>query len=175
VSSRILVAGVGNIFCRDDGFGTAVAQKLAAERLPSGVELRDYGIRGVHLAYQLLDRYNLVVLIDAVERGGPPGTIYLIEPELNAAETADPPRVVVDAHHLAPDAVLALVPLLGGTLGHVLLVGCEPQSIGPGVGLSPTVERAVERAAGLVEDIVWTAATAPAELPGFVAREIGGT
>ncbi|MQA76737.1 MAG: hydrogenase maturation protease, partial [Solirubrobacterales bacterium] len=76
---RILVAGVGNVFCGDDGFGVAVAEHLAAATLPAGVELSDYGIRGIHLAYQLLDGYDLLVLVDAVQRGGEPGTVYLIE------------------------------------------------------------------------------------------------
>jgi hydrogenase maturation protease len=81
VSPRILVAGVGNVFRGDDGFGVAVARRLAHEPLPPGVELRDYGVRGVHLAYELLDGYDLLVLVDAVTRGSPPGTLYVIEPD----------------------------------------------------------------------------------------------
>ena len=180
MSPRILVAGVGNIFCGDDGFGSTVAQRLATESLPPGVELRDYGIRGVHLAYQLLDGYDVLVLIDAVERGGPPGTVYVVEPELEAAprpgEPGHAPELMVDAHDMAPDAVLAMVPILGGTLGNVLLVGCEPEQLAPGMGLSPAVERAVEEAAWLVMEIVRTAATtAPAGQPEVVATETGGT
>ncbi|WP_329006002.1 hydrogenase maturation protease [Kribbella sp. NBC_00709] len=147
----VLVAGLGNIFSSDDGFGVAVVDQLSRRSLPADVEVRDFGIRGIHLAYQLLEPYDLVVLVDAVQRGGPPGTVYMIE-----AEPGDEPGedVAMDAHDLGPDAVLSLVPRLGGTVGPVVVVGCEPAGIDPGIGLSPAVEDAVGTAVQMVIDLV---------------------
>jgi hydrogenase maturation protease len=155
---RTLVAGLGNIFEGDDGFGVEVVRRLAATEWPDGVELRDFGIRGVHLAYQLLDPYDLVVIVDAVQRGEVPGTVYVIEhgpDETLAAPAGDAP--LMDAHDLAPDGVLALVPRLGGTLCRVIVVGCEPASIMPGMELSVPVAASVERAAQLVTGLVMDA------------------
>ncbi|TDW15273.1 hydrogenase maturation protease [Kribbella kalugense] len=147
----VLVAGLGNMFCSDDAFGVAVVEELARRSLPDDVEVRDFGIRGIHLAYQLLEPYDLVVLIDAVQRGGPPGTVYVIEAEPGAEPG---PEVSMDAHDLAPDAVLSLVPRLGGTVGPVVVVGCEPTGIDAGIGLSPAVQDAVGTAAQLVIDMI---------------------
>jgi hydrogenase maturation protease len=151
MSKRILIAGLGNIFCSDDAFGVSVIERLAARSWPEGVEVQDFGIRGIHLAYQLLEPYDLVVLVDAVQRDGPPGTVYVVEAE---PDPEPGPEVSMDAHDLGPDAVLSLVPRLGGTLGAVVVVGCEPAEMGTGIGLSPAVEAAVETAAQLVTDLV---------------------
>ena len=170
---RALIAGLGNVFHGDDGFGVEVtARLLAADRpaWPDGVTVRDFGIRGVHLAYELLDGYDLVVIADAVSRGGEPGTLYVIE---HQRRPDDAPPAMVDAHDMAPDEVLALVPALGGTLGRVVVVGCEPELIGPTMGLSEEVGRSVERAARLIVDIVRDAsagAVAPAD-----GTRIGGS
>lgn len=153
--TRILVAGLGNVFEGDDGFGVEVVGRLAAHSWPDGVEIRDFGIRGVHLAYQLLEDYDLVVMVDAVHRGDVPGTLYVIE---HGADPAEPEpgetAPMMDAHDLAPDGVLALVPRLGGTLGRVVVVGCEPETITPQLGLSPSVAGSVDRAAELVTELV---------------------
>jgi hydrogenase maturation protease len=154
----ILVAGLGNVFCGDDAFGVSVAEELARRSLPAGVEVRDFGIRGIHLAYQLLEPYDLVVLVDAVERGGPPGTLYVIETEPGAEPG---PEVSMDAHDLGPDAVLSLVPRLGGTVGPVVVVGCEPASVDAGIGLSPAVQDAVGTAVQMVIDLVAVPADRP--------------
>ncbi|MEV5963399.1 hydrogenase maturation protease [Kribbella sp. NPDC051952] len=146
----VLVAGLGNVFCTDDAFGVAVVEELARRELPPGVEVRDFGIRGIHLAYQLLEPYDLVVLVDAVQRNGPPGTLYVIEAE-PAAEPG--PEVSMDAHDLGPDAVLSLVPRLGGTVGPVVVVGCEPGGIEAGIGLTPAVRDAVDTAVQMVLDL----------------------
>jgi hydrogenase maturation protease len=148
---NVLVAGLGNVFCSDDAFGVSVIEVLARREWPAGVEVRDFGIRGIHLAYQLLEPYELVVLVDAVQRGSEPGTVYVMEAEPNAVPEDE---VAMDAHDLGPDAVLALVPRLGGTLGRVVVVGCEPADLGAGIGLTPAVQNAVETAAGLVTDLV---------------------
>lgn len=156
--TRILVAGLGNIFEGDDGFGVEVVQHISQQAWPDDVEVRDFGIRGVHLAYQLLEPYDLVVIVDAVQRGQTPGTLYVIEH--GADEDAPQPTEaapMMDAHDLAPDAVLALVPRLGGTLPRVVVVGCEPESIVPSMSLSASVARSVTDAARLVTDIVQSA------------------
>jgi hydrogenase maturation protease len=146
---KTLVAGIGNIFNGDDGFGVEVAQRLSRRPQPEGVHVEDYGIRGVHLAYALLDGYDLLVLVDAMARGEAPGTVFVLEPDVDAGET--PP---LDAHRMDPHAVLGMVAGLGGEIGRVLVVGCEPADVGDGIGLSPPVEAAVAAALHLVEDVV---------------------
>lgn len=164
MTARMLVAGVGIIFHGDDGFGTAVVTWLEPHQgvtWPAWVVLRDFGIRGVHLAYELLDGYDDVVLVDTMHRDQPAGTVYVVEPSLAqiAAAGASP----MDAHDLAPESVLAMVPGLGGTLGRVTVVGCEPVTLAGGIGLDPLVEARVPRAAalvaGLVDDVVSRAAS----------------
>lgn len=162
---RVLIAGLGNVFEGDDGFGVAVASTLAQVDWPDGVEVRDFGIRGVHLAYQLLEPYELVVLVDAVTRGGEPGSVYVIDHAADAGRRPnDDSAPLLDAHDLAPDGVLALVPALGGTLGRVVVVGCEPFSVAPGMALSSVVSGSVETAARLVRDIVQSTWCAEHEL-----------
>ena len=137
MSPRVLVAGVGNVFLGDDGFGVEVARRLAATPLPDGVKVVDFGIRGVHLAYELLDQqYDTTVLVDATPRGGDPGTVYLLEPDLQTLG-ADPEAA--DAHAMSPDAVFGLLRRLGGTPGRVLVVGCEPARAEEEMGLSDEV------------------------------------
>ncbi|GAA5009469.1 hydrogenase maturation protease [Actinopolymorpha pittospori] len=176
MTGRTLIAGVGNVFCGDDGFGVAVAHRLAREKLPAEVDLRDYGIRGGHLAYQILTGYETLVLVDALHRDGPPGTLYVVEAagheesawalhtgaETAAGSSANGPTGAAPAareatgegHDWSVDGVLALVPALGGQVDRVVVVGCEPADIGAGIGLSPAVENAVGPAAKLVLEIV---------------------
>jgi len=163
---RVLVAGAGNIFLSDDAFGVEVARRLADIPVPDGVEIADVGIRGVHLAYQLLDGYDLLILVDALQRGGEPGTVYLIEPDLDAAAPVgggDPGQPPVDAHGMTPDAVFATLKSLGGTVGKALVVGCEPADLSEGIGLSPVVAAAVQPAAETVLDLL--AETAVPNMP----------
>ncbi|MER5637965.1 hydrogenase maturation protease [Kitasatospora sp. NPDC002227] len=160
-AGRVLVAGIGNIFLSDDGFGVETLRRLREHPLPPAVELLDVGVRGVHLAYQVLDGYRLLVLVDATARGGEPGTVYLIEPEAGPVE-----ELVMDGHRMGPDSVLALLgTLAAGTDGsppeRVLVVGCEPQSLAEGIGLSAPVAAAVEEAVRLVLEVV--GAEAPVE------------
>jgi hydrogenase maturation protease len=121
---RVLVAGIGNVFLGDDGFGVALAGRLGRRELPPGVEVVDYGIRGMDLAYAMQDGWDAVVLLDAVPRGRPAGTLYLIEPEPDDEDPAGSP----DAHGMDPVRVLALARALGGALPRVLVLGCEPQT-----------------------------------------------
>ena len=120
---RILIAGIGNVFFGDDGFGVEVARRLAERSMPDGVRVVDFGIRGIDLTYALLDDYDLVILVDAVPRGGAPGTLYLIEPDFGSA---DADISALDSHSLDPQCVLGLARSLGGKVERVLLVGCEP-------------------------------------------------
>ena len=152
---RVLVAGIGNIFLSDDGFGVEVARRLATAQLPGGVTVVDYGIRGMHLAYDLASGFDAAILVDATSRGGAPGTIYVIEPDLPSgpAEPAagSDPTPVLDAHGMEPDVVLGLLDLLGGDRpGRITVVGCEPASVSEGMGLSEPVLASVDEAVRVV-------------------------
>jgi hydrogenase maturation protease len=153
MSQCILVAGIGNIFLQDDGFGVEVAKRLADSELPEGVKVTDFGIRGVHLAYEMLDGgYDATILIDAAPRGEAPGTVYLIEPDLDNIDAQQ--SASMDAHSMDPQVVFATLKSLGGSPRRVLIVGCEPLVIDDGIGLSEPVGRAVEEAVRLVHSVV---------------------
>ena len=126
---RILVAGIGNIFFGDDAFGCEVAQRLARRAWPPEVVVRDFGIRGLDLAYALLDAYDFVILVDAVPRGRAPGTLYVIEPDVADEGAAQNAAASWNAHSLDPVNVLALAKSYGAALKNILLIGCEPSPI----------------------------------------------
>jgi hydrogenase maturation protease len=156
VSGRILVAGIGNIFLGDDGFGCEVVRRLAERELPEGVEVRDFGIRGMDLAYALMEPYEAVVFVDAVPRGEEPGTVYLIE-----AGVPDEGEVALDTHGMDPVSVIRLASVLGAEVPRTLVVGCEPKVILSGedyddmlMELSEPVQRAVDEAVKLVESVL---------------------
>jgi hydrogenase maturation protease len=169
---RILVAGIGNIFLGDDAFGVHVAQELMRLRFPDGIRVNDFGIRGLDLVYALLDGYDLAILIDAVPRGEAPGTLYVIEPEL-PDETAQQ-SLIVQGHSMDPVKVLTLVRSMGGKLGKLLVVGCEPVPIDPyediQVELSPAVRAAIQPAVELVKKLISQFLTSP--LPHEVSHAI---
>jgi hydrogenase maturation protease len=152
--NRILVAGVGNIFLGDDGFGVEVARRLGRISLPDGVTVADFGIRGVHLAYQLLDDFELVVLVDAVSRGGAPGTVYVIEPEVDGSLGGGSEESIADAHDMILDHVFAQVRTLGGKLGRILIVGCEAEDTSERIGLSSSVQSAVDEAVRVIVELI---------------------
>ena len=160
-ATRVLVAGIGNIFMADDGFGVEVARRLAERELPAGVDVRDFGIRGLDLMYALGDDYDVVVLVDALPRGQRPGTLSVIEPEVEADD------VPLDAHGMDPVKVLALARQLGDVPERVLLVGCEPKVHMSGeeedvVGeLSEPVHAAVDDAVALIESLLEELSTTP--------------
>ncbi|MFI1205389.1 hydrogenase maturation protease [Streptomyces sp. NPDC020883] len=154
-----LIAGVGNVFLGDDGFGVETVRVLGEHPLPDGVELVDAGVRGVHLAHRMLDGYATVLLVDAAARGGEPGSLYLLDATDPADAAARPGSTPIDAHHMTPDAVLALLDTLSaGTGAHrperVLVVGCEPADTTEGMGLSAPVAAAVDEAVRLVLRLV---------------------
>jgi len=153
---RVLVAGVGNIFLGDDGFGVEVVRRLTGRELPEGVEVADFGIRGMDLAYALQDEYELVLIVDATPRGEKPGTVYLIEPEIE-----DDGEVSLDTHGMDPVKVIKLSRALGAKPTRTLVVGCEPQVVVSEedyddmlMELSEPVRAAAEEAAKLVESLL---------------------
>ena len=156
---RILVAGVGNIFLGDDGFGVEVAQRLLERPFADGVRVVDFGIRGFDLAYALMDDYDAVVLIDALPRGGVPGTLYTIEPDLSALDPSAAEDAAVETHGMNPMKVLAMVKAMGGQPKRLFVAGCEPERYAPGedierMGLSEPVAAAVDQAVAMVEALV---------------------
>ena len=154
---RILVAGIGNIFLGDDGFGVEVARRLSVEPLANGAEVVDFGIRGVHLAYEMAGgKYDGAILVDAVPRGGVPGTLYAIEPEPGAAGQGGGDAAGADAHSLTPAAVLAWLHRIGGFRGPIIIVGCEPESLDESMGLSAPVTAAVDGAVQMVRALAAT-------------------
>ncbi|TWP54221.1 hydrogenase maturation protease [Lentzea tibetensis] len=149
--TRMLVAGVGNVLLGDDGFGCEVARRLCSLDVPEDVRVKDFGIRGVHLAYELLDGWDVLVLVDASPRGLEPGSVTVLEVDVSTVDAAP-----LDAHDLDPDKVLGLLRALGGSVHRVLLVACEPADTSPHLGLSPAVEAAVEPALRAVQRFVAT-------------------
>ncbi|MFE7093110.1 hydrogenase maturation protease [Streptomyces erythrochromogenes] len=168
MSGKVLVAGIGNVFLGDDGFGVEAVRALSEHPLPEGVEAVDFGVRGVHLAYQLLDGYDTLVLVDATARGGAPGTLYLIEAETGAdagaagtgTQAAGPGEGrLLDGHHMSPDTVLALMGALCAGTGatpprRTLVLGCEPACVEEGIGLSAPVAAAVPEAVRMALDLL---------------------
>lgn len=154
-SQRILVAGIGNIFLGDDAFGVEVAQRLLRCQLPTAVTVVDFGIRSYDLAYALMQEYTAVILIDAVQRGRLPGTLYLIEPDWQQLEAL--PGDVVNSHSLNPARVLQLVYSWGGRPPRLYLIGCEPavlETENGAIGLSPAVALAVPGAIQMVNELI---------------------
>jgi hydrogenase maturation protease len=149
--NRILIAGVGNIFLGDDGFGGEVARRLACETCSEAISVADFGIRGIHLAYQLVAGYEAAIIVDAVSRGAAPGTIYVLDPNLAGAD----PGSISDSHDMLLGNVFAMARTLGDKLpARVLIVGCEPADLGERIGLSEPVKRAVPGAIRAVREII---------------------
>lgn len=152
---RILVAGIGNIFLADDGFGVEVARSLLARGLPDDVQVKDFGIRGMDLVYALLEEHDAVIFVDTTQRGDPPGTLYLIEPQV---ETSG--EVTLDTHAMDPVKVLKLAQAMGARPTHTYVVGCEPQYMVEGddpdvhMELSVPVRAAVPEAVMMVTELI---------------------
>ena len=155
--SSILVAGIGNIFLGDDAFGVEVARRMGGLELPASVRVADFGIRGFDLAYALQDGYETTILVDACPHGEAPGTLYVIEPDLKALDGPDAAPATVEAHAMNPMNVLRMAKAMNIEVKNVLLVGCEPETLGGEegqMGLSAPVEAAVDEAVKLVESLV---------------------
>ena len=151
---RVLVAGIGNVFLGDDGFGVEVVARLSRRPVPEGVEVADFGIRGFDLAYALMDdAYDVAVLVDALPANGRPGELFLLEPDLDQVDG----QGLADGHGMDPVSVLRLVKQLGGTPPRLYVVGCQPASLGPEegqMGLSEPVQGALDGAVAMVEELV---------------------
>jgi hydrogenase maturation protease len=155
VKPTILIAGIGNVFLGDDAFGVEVVRRLATRNLPAEARVVDFGIRGLDLAYALQDGYETTILIDAFPHGQPPGTVSIVEPDIN--EINAPPDSLVEAHSMHPLAVLRMAAAMNGSLHRVLLVGCEPASLGGDegyMGLSEPIQAAVEEAVNATEALL---------------------
>lgn len=176
--SGILIAGIGNLFLGDDAFGVEVVKRMLDCPLPDGVRVQDFGICGIDLTYALLDDIDLAILVDATQRGGAPGSLYVLdassslEPEGAAAQTSSSSALAspfLSPHEMQPDKVLHSVGLLGGTCKRVLLVGCEPQSFGTEddqegrIGLSAAVAASVGQAIKLIGSLIAEALKQQAE------------
>ena len=152
---RILVAGIGNIFHGDDGFGVEVARRLMSRELPAAARVVDFGVRGLDLAYAMQDGYENTILIDAFPHGQPPGTVSLVKPDTE--QIPDGPGNLVEPHSMNPMNVLRMAKAMNGSLNQVLLIGCEPATLGGDegrMGLSEPVEQAIEKAVNATEALV---------------------
>lgn len=152
---RILIAGIGNIFYRDDAFGCEVVRQLKLRDLPDEVTVTDFGIRSFDLAYALMDNFDGIILVDATPRGQAPGMLSLIEPDLAELERIE--RPAVDAHRMNPISVIHLAQAHGGIIGKLFLVGCEPEMLedeNGETGLSRKVQEAVPEAVAMIMSLV---------------------
>ena len=151
----ILVAGIGNAWMRDDGFGGEVARRLERHELPDGVAVMDAGTGGLDLAYEVMRGYDALVVLDVSRQGGEPGTLYLIEPDEASVAGAIEDGEVINPHGMDPQTVLRFVKSIGAWPGRVIVIACEPAAAEEvGWGLSEHVEEAVERAVGLVVETI---------------------
>jgi hydrogenase maturation protease len=156
-TKKILIAGIGNIFLADDGFGVEVAGRLANHSFPSGVRVADFGIRGFDLAYALMDGYETTILVDACPGEGRPGTLFVVEPDLQDLNSEGTPQGFIEPHAMNPINVLRMAIGMGGQLKRVLVVGCVPATLGPEegqMGLSEPVAAGVDQAVKLIESLV---------------------
>jgi len=154
MASRILVAGIGNIFLGDDGFGSEVVRSAEISQDDPRVRVIDYGIRGMHLAYDLLEDWDTLVLVDAVPSRGNPGTLHVFQADYEQDRESGSATAGVDGHSMDPAAVFASLRALGGNPPYTVVVGCEAGRVDEGIGLTEPVARAVPRAARAVEEIV---------------------
>ncbi len=156
-AARILVAGIGNVFFGDDGFGVEVAGRLNSRQLPAGIQVIDFGIRSYDLAYALTSgRYDAAILVDATSRGGAAGDIYVLSPLLTQEQDQSSAPAPANAHAMNPDTVLRMARVFGQLPGQLLVVACEPETLGGEegrLGLSETVNAAVDRAVSIVESL----------------------
>jgi hydrogenase maturation protease len=154
-TKQILIAGIGNAWLRDDGFGGEVARLLADRELPEGVQVMDFGSGGLDLAYEVMRGYDALILIDISRQGSAPGTLYVMEPSEDDVDSNIEDGQLLDPHGMDPQTVLRFVKYVGGWPGRVLVVACEPEVVEDvGFGLSDSVQGAVGRAVDVVLETV---------------------
>ena len=152
---QILIAGVGNAWLRDDAFGAEVARRLAAQDLPDGVSVMDVGTSGLDLAYEVMRGYSALIIVDVSKQGGEPGTLYVIDVEPDDVPSEIEDGETIDPHSTDPMTMLRFVRVIGGWPGRVQVIACEPEIVDDvGLGLTPAVEAAVDRAIALVRETV---------------------
>ena len=152
---KILIAGVGNAWLRDDGFGGEVARKLEQRELPEGVAVMDVGTGGLDLAYEVMRGYDALVVLDVSRQGGGPGTLYVMEADEDSVQGAIDDGDVINPHAMDPQTVLRFVKSIGAWPGRVIVIACEPADVEEmGWGLSDQVKEAVERAVELVVETI---------------------
>ena len=152
---QVLVAGVGNSWLRDDGFGPQVVKRLEEGGTPEGVAVFDFGSGGLDLAYEVMRGYDALVMVDVSQQGGEPGTLYVMEPDPDEINAGLEDGEMIDPHGMDPLTVLRFVKAVGGWPGKVIVVACEPKDVEDmGMGLSSEVENAVEGAVKVVLDTV---------------------
>ena len=152
-AKQILVAGVGNAWLQDDAFGGECARRLEERGVPEGVTVMNFGTGGLDLAYEIMRGYDALVLIDASRQGGEPGTLYVLEPDMEELTGPIEDGDVINPHGMDPQTVLRFVGAIGGFSGRIVVIGCEPGEVDDvGLGLTPAVEGAVERALALVSE-----------------------
>jgi hydrogenase maturation protease len=163
---QILIAGVGNAWLRDDGFGGEVARRLAERKLPDGVSVMDAGTGGLDLAYEVMRGYDALVILDVSRQGGDPGTLYVMEPEEDSVQGAIEDGEVINPHGMDPQTVLRFIKSIGAWPGRVMVIACEPADVEEmGWGLTDQVKEAVERAVELVVETIDELRAEPAHEP----------
>ncbi|MDP9379379.1 MAG: hydrogenase maturation protease [Chloroflexota bacterium] len=156
MTPRVLVAGMGNDLCRDDGFGIVAVRRFAETAMPEGVKAYEAGIGGIGLIQELMDGYEALVIVDAVDRGGKPGTVYLLETQVPKTEdlsTESRQGFVADMHYTVPSKALTLAQALDVLPPRVYILGCEPQDCGLGMELSEPVEAGIAEAVGILREL----------------------
>jgi hydrogenase maturation protease len=154
-AKQILVAGIGNAWLRDDGFGGEVAKQLSERELPGGVTVMDFGSGGLDLAYEVMRGYDALILIDVSRQGGDAGTLYVMEVDADAVDGQIEDGQVLNPHGMDPETVLRFVKYVGGWPGRVMVVACEPETVEDvGLGLSDAVRGSVTRAADVVIETI---------------------
>jgi hydrogenase maturation protease len=152
---QILVAGIGNSWLRDDGFGGEVARRLQARALPAGVTVADFGTGGLDLAYEVMRGYDALVLVDTSRQGEPPGTLYVMEADEADVTAGIADGDMIDPHAMDPESVLRFVKAVGGWPGKVIVIACEPAEVEEvGIGLSGPIGASVDRAVELVLETI---------------------
>jgi len=155
VKKRVMIAGIGNMFMKDDGFGSAVVKRIINKKFPEGVEVKDFGTGGLKLAYDLMKGYDGLIFLDASARGKTPGTLYVIEPDENDFSSNLEEGGPIDPHDADPATVLRFVKSMGAWPGKVFVVACEPESVDEfEIGLSEPVNIAIDKAIEIIDEIV---------------------